>query len=291
MLHCIPSDLSRDEWFKVLAAAKDAGLSLHDATQWSAQASNFASAREVKTTWNSIRSGIITAATLYHYAEKYGYQGTGEIYSFPQAEPEPQHDDIKQLEAILNQTVVSPKIGDYFKARGLSITPPEILRFAELDYWHEGKKIGRYGAMVAPIMLGKELTGLHLTYLEDNHKINDYPAKKMRSRYPSSNRGAAIQLYKPNKTLAIAEGIETASAVHEITGLPCWAVLSASGMKTFIPPIIDNLIIFADNDKSKTGWVAANYLKARLKPSGIKVFIKMPVTVGHDWLDELRGNV
>ena len=48
--------------------------------------------------------------------------------------------------------------------------------------------------------------------------------------------GAAVRLFEPTDELAVAEGIETALAVHVRTGKPVWAALQATNMeKLWIP--------------------------------------------------------
>ena len=68
--------------------------------------------------------------------------------------------------------------------------------------------------------------------------------------------------------LAIAEGVEDSLAVHQITGLPCWAALSAGNMAELrgIPSWIRHVKIFADRDG--VGRRGAHALADRLRNEG-----------------------
>lgn len=71
--HCDPGQ-PRREWVRILAAAKDAGLSFEDVLTWSASAPNFASERDVQTAWRGITPGAVKAGTLYHEARAHGWK-------------------------------------------------------------------------------------------------------------------------------------------------------------------------------------------------------------------------
>jgi len=60
----------------------------------------------------------------------------------------------------------------------------------------------------------------------------------------------AVQLAPPlNGELGLAEGVESALAATELTGIPCWAVLGAERLdQIFIPPDVRRVHLFADND-------------------------------------------
>lgn len=198
--------------------------------------------------------------------------------------------DDAQIKEIQGSTGESERIADYFKACGLNVPPPENLRFAELEYFHEGKNVGRFGAIVAPLKQGKVLTGLFVTYLEGNRKLSTYPAEKVFS-CSDNNLGAAIQLYKAGKTLAIAVGIENACAVHEIKKKPAWALSSKENIRNFVPPpVVERLFVYVDTCAGFADYQAAVVLKGMLGLRGINVYIKR-APKGNTWLDELGRNV
>lgn len=72
----------------------------------------------------------------------------------------------------------------------------------------------------------------------------------------------AARLFHAIDTLAIAQGIETAMAVRQIHGVPCWAVLSPDGIRAFVPPEkIKTLTVFHEDDEDSIS--AAHELAAR----------------------------
>ena len=74
-LFALDPSCNRDRWWRTLAAAKAAGLSVDDAIEWSRQGSNFVSERDCERTWKSLSpDGRITDKTLYGWAFKEGWK-------------------------------------------------------------------------------------------------------------------------------------------------------------------------------------------------------------------------
>jgi putative DNA primase/helicase len=134
------------------------------------------------------------------------------------------------------------------------------------------------------------LVTVHRTYLHDDHKAALPDAKKLLS---GGIHGAAVRLFEPTTELAIAEGIETALAVHAATAKPVWCALSAGNLeKLWLPPSVRRVAIYGDNDASGQfdGQAAAFALARRLKkeerllgPRLVQVFV--PRQAGSDWAD------
>ena len=101
--------------------------------------------------------------------------------------------------------------------------------------------------------------------------------------------GAAIRLTQATDTVALAEGIETALAVHESTGVPVWTTISAHGMQSIqLPPEIETVELWADNDASGVGQKATEKAATRLLREGREVYILVPPIENSDWLDVLN---
>ncbi|MCS6867789.1 toprim domain-containing protein, partial [Thermus sp.] len=165
----------------------------------------------------------------------------------------------------------------YLHARGLCIPPPPSLRLA---LWGD-----------TPVMLARitgprgDLVGLHLTTLEPGGRAR----KEKRLAAGSKPLGGAIRLFplEEGQPLALAEGIETALAVHQATGWPAWATVSASFMPyVHIPPEVREVVICPDNDPP--GLEAGRRLARRLPGEGRKVRLAVPPIPGADWLDLLK---
>lgn len=73
-LNSLDPGTNRDTWMRIAMAAKAAGLTLDDFTEWSRPAPNFGSEQECATLWKSIKDGPVTAGTLYGMAHSMGWK-------------------------------------------------------------------------------------------------------------------------------------------------------------------------------------------------------------------------
>jgi putative DNA primase/helicase len=221
---------------------------------------------------------------------------------------EPSADTMKKLAKRIWDEACAVARGDevdrYLRNRGLSLSDyPKVLRFHpalgyyEKDHAGKSRKIAEYPAMLACIQGcdGHAVT-LHRTYLKDGRKALQRDAKKVLS---AGLNGAAIRLFDATDELAIAEGIETALAVHMSTGKPVWAAISAGNMeKLWLPPTAQRVSIYSDNDADTEyeGQTCAFVLARRLKkedkksvPRDVEVFV--PRHAGTDWADVWHSRV
>lgn len=164
-----------------------------------------------------------------------------------------------------------------------------------LPYFDDGKKLGEFPALIATVrdVRGCIIT-LHRTYLETNGAGKaDIPAAKKLMPAPEGRiSGCAVRLYDADNEVILAEGIETALALHHALGKPAWATVSAHGLKTIrLPDHIRTVWIGADNDRKPpfAGQTAAAECKRRLEYEGRTAHILMPPRCGTDWLDEITG--
>jgi putative DNA primase/helicase len=177
----------------------------------------------------------------------------------------------------------------YLCQRGIVLDNlPAVLRcHPHLAYRHEDGQCTYHPAMVARVDNAEgEGVSVHRTYLtRDGRKAHVPTVKKlMPSVVPGATRGGAIRLYPASKTLAIAEGIETALAVRLATGLPVWSTICAGGVaRLVIPPEVRLVVICADHDTA--GLDAARALARRLLNEQRRVKILAPDTPGTDWAD------
>ena len=165
----------------------------------------------------------------------------------------------------------------------------------------EGEFVGHFPALVGKVFSnsGTPIT-LHRTYLDPvtGKKLQGKLGKKLMP-VPElkgvMHPGRVIPLMTYNREmgiLGIAEGIETAMAASSIFSIPCWAVISAGSMTSFIPPSwVRQLVVFADTDCSMTGQTAARELRKRLYDQGFKgkVHLRAPKAPAenqsYDWAD------
>jgi phage/plasmid primase-like uncharacterized protein len=138
--------------------------------------------------------------------------------------------------------------------------------------------------MVARVEGPGGLQGLHLTILEPDGRGR----KGKKLARGSKPKGGAIRIYplEEGQPLALAEGIETALAVREVTGWPVWATIAALFMKEVVAPgEAKEVVVCADHDRA--GIEAAHALARKLLRGGRQVRIAVPPVEGDDWLDVL----
>jgi putative DNA primase/helicase len=175
----------------------------------------------------------------------------------------------------------------YLTTRGISQIP-HSLRCTSKCWEPETKKHQR--AMLAVFSLPtSEAVTMHRTFIDnEGHKLDiDKPKKMLPTLKPMT--GGAVRLFEHTGQIGIAEGIETALAVHEMYAIPCWAALSAPLMEGFKPPVdVKEVIVFGDRDITYTGQKSAYTLANRLHiHDKIKVSVEFPKLTCNDFLDEL----
>ena len=136
------------------------------------------------------------------------------------------------------------------------------------------------------------LVSIHRTYLTEEGDKAPVPVAKKLAAGPLGN--GFIRLFPPSDFLCLAEGIETALSVHELTGLPAWSVISLNGFQRFEAPPegVRVLCIYGDNDASFTGAAGAYALAARLRARHpeLQVDVRIPEGTGTDWNDVIRAS-
>ena len=172
----------------------------------------------------------------------------------------------------------------YLTGRGIVLdTWPEELRcHPRLDYWEivDGKSIktGIFPCMLAAVRnLQGSPVALHRTYLtEDGHKAAVTAPKKLFKVRDLA--GSAVRLFPPmDGSVGVAEGIEDALSAWVLWGLPTWATLGTSGLRSFEPPDdVREILILADRDENEAGQTAALELGDRLEEKGVAVRIRVP---------------
>jgi len=199
---------------------------------------------------------------------------------------EPKRDPREFLRKISGEVI---KIGgndpvmNYLSRRGVGISPALRLH-TRMRYFEDGKVVGVFPAMVVPVLnsAGVAVT-FHVTYLTpDGNKAAVECVKKLMPATEKLNLGQAIRLAAPvDGHIALAEGIETALAVTERFGVPCWSCVNATMMESFVPPTgISRVTIYSDNDVSFTGQKSAYALAYKLHKLGISVSVVVPETIG-----------
>lgn len=174
----------------------------------------------------------------------------------------------------------------------LGCTLPKLPRLAFSTGVRYYSGLNRYvttPAMIAALQDARgRCTGLHITHLSgDGRKAFGSDSRRYCKLHGMA--GSAVRLYPATDTLIVAEGIETALALHLVNHDPVWACTSASMLKAFEPPpCVRTLIIAADNDANRTGQRAAWSLYHRLKRD-YQCAVMIPDKDNCDWLDMMRS--
>jgi putative DNA primase/helicase len=214
----------------------------------------------------------------------------------------------KVARAIAAWRTASPAAGSlverYLQSRGITCPLPATICFLlKQRNWSDG---GTYPAMIslvqrvpgdddhAVLARGGALidAGAHFTFLQDGGP--DRPVRKAATDASKltlgqlRHGGVWLSRFEQIGTqLAVAEGIETALSVTQLTNLPTVAALSAAGMRSLRwPPQVRRLWIAADNDEA--GLKAAEALLGRALRAGLQAHIKVPAGGKNDFNDLLR---
>ena len=193
----------------------------------------------------------------------------------------------------------------YLQGRGITCSLPASIRFLPRQRnWNDGRA---YPAMISLVQRvpGEEdragledaasliNAGAHFTFLQDGRP--DGPVVKAATDASKLTLGQLryggvwlSRIEEIGEQLAVAEGIETALSVMQLTKLPTVAALSAAGMQSLVwPPQVRRLWIAADNDEA--GLKAATRLLERALRAGLQVQLKIPANGKNDFNDLLRN--
>lgn len=186
----------------------------------------------------------------------------------------------------------------YLLRRGIAVLPdPGVVRcHPALGYFEDRVRKGKFPALVARVTSAQGgLVSLHRTYLTPEGRKAPVECQKKTMMPCGPMQVGAIRLFPAGPQIGIAEGIETALAVRQRTGMPVWAALSATLLERWEPPADVRLVlIWADLDRSGAGQAAANGLRDRLLSQGIQVALHLPAgpipagQKGSDWADLWR---
>jgi hypothetical protein len=151
----------------------------------------------------------------------------------------------------------------YLEVRGIKILPPSIRHHRNLRHTLSGLWLP---AMVACVQtVDGQFTAVHRTYLSPTEKGKAAVSTPKRLLGPCA--GGAVRLARIGPELILGEGIETTLSAMHATGMPGWACMSTSGLRSvLLPQEVREVIILEDSDKP--GRDAAAALAERLTGEG-----------------------
>jgi hypothetical protein len=172
----------------------------------------------------------------------------------------------------------------YLSGRGL-LPPERDLRFLARTPLGRGALADFRPALLAAVRDESGLVAVHRTFLDLG------PARLAAIAGPRRALGrlgqGAVRLFPPvNGIRGLAEGIETAIAATQLTGIGCWATLGSERFsRVALPPATRRLVLFLDNDPA--GRRAGKCAREAFEQSAISVETRRPAAPGADWNDVL----
>ncbi len=139
-------------------------------------------------------------------------------------------------------------------------------------------------ALIAPVQdCNGNIIGIQRIYLS----VTDVGVRQRKKYSLGRCAGGAVRLTPPAEHLQLAESVEDALALQQITGLSTWAVTGAGFLEKFEPPPeCETVILAPDNDEA--GHKAIEKAARALIGRGLKVEVLLPPTEGADWCDALE---
>ncbi len=197
-------------------------------------------------------------------------------------EPYPAVEREAAIRRLISEATAPQIVADYLRGRGLSVGSDVLLGHPGLFHVEARRRLP---AVIVPIH-GPDgrLQSVERIFLGDVE-----PRKKIMPPIDTI-RGGGCRLFDGAAEMGVAEGAVTALAAHELFSIPVWAAMSANGIEAFeLPPGVERLHIFGDNDSSFTGHHVAYALARRVRNDQrhLAIEVHIPPAVDTDWLDVL----
>lgn len=200
------------------------------------------------------------------------------------------NDKLRRAVAIYKQcdSGANSVVETYLRARGITLPVPRQARLAPghtlppdwTSWWPH------LPSMLLPVIAsdGTGLLGLHITPLTHDG------GQRVDRRLCGAAKGGVIAFGEiTDGRLCIAEGVETALSVRQLTGIATWAGLNCGNLSAItLPSECREVIICADNDKP--GLDAAYALARRAAKEGKIARVAVPEAEGTDWNDVLLAS-
>lgn len=178
----------------------------------------------------------------------------------------------------------------YLRARGITITPPDDVRFGMIPSWRN-KETGEWGRKRPAIICGardgtEAIVGIQRIFFpNDDASLGRKDCKLSLGTI----RGSALRLAPVEEVIIMAEGPEDGlSIMQEGPGLPVWVPFGTSMMPAVqLPPIVRKVIIAEQNNTA--GRIAASKAAIAMVERGVEVASARPADQFDDWNDQLRA--
>lgn len=172
----------------------------------------------------------------------------------------------------------------YLRSRGLALGVSDLRYHPRTPYGRGALAIFQ-PALLAAVRDDAGLVAVHRTFLDPRSAgPADLPLPK---RALGCLGEGAVRLRPPSEgILGWAEGIESAIAATQLTGIACWATLGTERFaRVSLPWGVRRLILFLDNDAG--GRRAEMLAREAHRGSQLVVEARYPAAAGADWNDVL----
>jgi putative DNA primase/helicase len=251
-LQSCPACCDREQWIRVLASAKAAGLPEHECRTWSESCPDQFDAKNWNSTWKSLKTDKgITAGTLVRYAKDHGWTPSNDAdgYTKPKAiksVPRPVAPQAKPAKPLIVDTFTSEEYGEsdkwnpsfiwnnrcepasydhgYITSKEAAGVPLENLRMVSYDTPHDSQiwiqKTSMAGALVVPVYANGVLQTLQFVTTGVTAAKLKAAGKPSKLNLPGREVVGwhIVGEFKPLGRAFLVEGIGTAWAVWKATG-------------------------------------------------------------------------
>jgi len=185
---------------------------------------------------------------------------------------------LEKLKQVWKEATASGKVAlSYLQNRGLSLKalPPVCREFP--------RKKDEFWLLIAGFNQEEELVLLQRIELNGkgerkSKKKPFFKGSRLKGSFSFVGLSSVEALKQYEGVVGVAEGLETALAVHLATQIPVIIAFSATNLpEVFIPPKVKGVVVFADFDPPyNTGEIRANELKERLLKKRIPAIVVLP---------------
>ena len=254
-LQCIPADLPRDEWARVLMAGQSAGLDADELRAWSEHGNSY-NARDFSDTMRSIKPGKgVGAGTLFHVAAAHGWRmnkpqrtSPGKAVNRPVATPPAPRKGMGPAE-VWSRCEAATEAHPYIVRKGAAGVPLDGLRVLPAD---DALRIAGHpmaGAMAVPAYAA-DGTLQSLQLIPPEGKKMNLPG------CPMAGASFTVGTPGPGEPLHIVEGIGQAWACWQATGRAAVVCFGWGNVATVVRAIhkMDNaarLVLVPDSGKEQ----------------------------------------
>jgi putative DNA primase/helicase len=269
-LNCIPPNMTRDEWARVAMALKsetgDDGFELFDA--WSKGGATY-SEKTTRDTWRSVKAGgAVAIGTLFHLAQQHGFKFDAKQTAAPSATPEQLKaqaaarrlaSEKEQADRDARHRAAADEAARLWALASDEGESPYLVRKGVKAH---GVRHGANGMLLVPL---RDTTGMlwNVQTIKPARPTDDGPDKL----FLKGGKKAGLMHWcggpENAPVLLVAEGVATASSLHEATGRPACVAFDAGNLAHVVRALRGRfprarIVVCGDDDKATEARTGRN---------------------------------